>query len=70
MRERGFFEVKQRPAGDHLASMADEILKQFNQGKESRLVISKGNQIDPEHGLHLGMLIQVIEDDVRVLTLS
>ena len=47
--------------------MADEILKQLNQGKESRLVIPKGNQIDSEHSLHLGMLIKVIEDNMIVM---
>ena len=49
--------------------MPNEVLEEFDQGKQSRLVVSKGYQIDPKHGLHLGMLVKVVENYLRVLTL-
>ena len=66
-RARAFFRSNKRSAGHHLPSMANKVLEEFYQCKQSGLVIPQGDYVNTEHCLHLRMLVKIIKNDFRVL---
>ena len=54
-------------AGHHLAAVAQEGVQQLAQVQGARLPIHQGHGVDAEHGLHLRLLIEIVEHHFRVL---
>ena len=58
-------QLEQRAPRDHLAAMAQEVLQHLLEIQRSRLAIHQRHHVDAEHALHLGVLVEVVEHDLR-----
>ncbi len=50
--------------GHHFATVTDKGVEQFLQVQNTRLTVQQADHVDAEHVLHLGLGIQVVEDDL------
>ena len=55
--------LKHRPSCYHFPSMPDKFVQRFLEVEQLWLVPAQGHHVDTEHGLHLGLLVEVIEYD-------
>jgi hypothetical protein len=53
------------PAGDDLALVADVVADQLLEAERPRHAVDEGDHVDPERGLHLCVLVELVEDDLR-----
>src|SRR5690606_11011972 len=60
----GFAQFVDGPAGHYLAAVTDEGVKQLLQIENARLPVEQAHHVDAEHVLHLGLGVQVVEDDL------
>src|SRR5438874_2564362 len=60
-------ELVPRPAGDDLAPEADERLQHFLEVDDLRAAVDEGQHDDPEARLHLRVLVELVQDDLRDL---
>ncbi len=58
-------QLELRAAGNHLALMSDVVLDHLLERKRLRHPVDQGDHVDPERGLHLGVLVELVEDDHR-----
>ena len=56
-----------RPPDDDLLAEVDEGVDQLSQREDARLVVVDREEDDPERLLELGVLVKVVQDDVRDL---
>ena len=63
----GLLQLEDGAAGDDLAAVVDEMADGVAQGQDLRPVVDDGQHDDAEGGLHLGLLVELVEDDLRVL---
>ena len=65
----GLPQLEHGPPGHHLAPEADELLQDLAQGADPGLAVHDGQHGDGEGVLQLGLLVQLVEDDVAGLVL-
>src|SRR5437870_2267212 len=58
-------ELVPRAAGDHLAPEADERLQHSLEVDDLRAAVDERQHDDPEARLHLGVLVELVQDDLR-----
>ncbi|OQC41772.1 MAG: hypothetical protein BWX64_00674 [Acidobacteria bacterium ADurb.Bin051] len=63
----GLAQVEPGPADDHRLAVIEEMDEQLAEGEDPRLVVDDREQDDPERRLHLGELVELVEDDLRDL---
>src|SRR5918998_745671 len=54
-----------RPARHHLELVGDVVLEHLPVGERPRHAVHERHQVDPEALLHLGMLVEVVQHDLR-----
>ncbi len=54
-----------RPAGDHVELVGDVVLEDLPVRERLRDAVHEGHQVHAEALLHLGVLVQVVQDDLR-----
>src|SRR3990170_3768495 len=59
----GLLEVEYYPSGDDLPPELDELFEERSQGQHPGLALDDGEVYYAERGLHLGMEVEVVEDD-------
>ena len=59
-------QLKSGSSAHHIKAMLDEILEHLLKIQDSGLAIDDGEHDDAEAGLHLGLLVEVVEDDLRL----
>ena len=62
----GLAQVEEGAFADHVAPVIDKVGEQFAQGKVLGPVVDQGQQDDAEGGLHLGVLVQLVENHLPV----
>jgi len=62
----GLAQLEARAAGDHLAAVVQKDDERVAQVQQLGLVPVDGQQVDPEAGLQVGVLVQVVQDDRRL----
>ena len=63
----GAAELELGPAGDHLALVVDVVVDQLLEAERAGHPVDQGDHVEAERGLHLGVLEELVEDDlVRV----
>ena len=60
-------QIEDRPAGHHFPAMAQEGVEDFLQIQRLRLSAHQGHDIDAEHRLQLGLLVQLVQQHLGVL---
>ena len=60
-------QVVARPPGDHLAAELDERLQHLLEVDDLRAAVDQRQHDDAEGRLHLGVLVELVEDDLRQL---
>ena len=63
----GLAQIEQRAPGDHLPAMVDERAQHVLQGHQARAAPFQSHQVDAEHALHGGELVEIVENDLRHL---
>ena len=63
------FQLENRAAGDDLAAVVDEVADHLFERENLRPVVDDGQHDDAEGGLHLGMLVELVEKHLGVLVL-
>ena len=63
------FQLEDGAAGDDLAPVVDEMADHLFEGEDLRPVVDDGEHDDAEGGLHLGMLVELVEEHLGVLVL-
>ena len=63
----GLAQLVHGAAGHHLAAVTQEGVQQLAQIQGARLAVHQRHGVDAEHGLHLRLLIEVVEHHFRVL---
>ena len=61
----GLAQLVLRAADHHLALMADVVVDHLLQGEGPRHVVDEGNHVDPEARLHLRVLVELAQRDLR-----
>jgi hypothetical protein len=57
-------QLEQRAASDDFAPMAQEGVEHFLQAEQPRLSIDQRDHVDAEHLLHLGLGIQIVQQNL------
>ena len=60
----GLFQLEDAAPGDDLLAVIDEPVENLAQGQDPRLAGDDGEHDDAEGGLHLGHLVELVEDDL------
>ena len=61
-------QLEARPPQDDLLAVGDEVLHDVEEAQRLRLLVDDGQHDDAEGDLELGVLVEVVEDDLRQLS--
>ncbi|MBP1770654.1 MAG: hypothetical protein H6P96_1272 [Candidatus Aminicenantes bacterium] len=61
-------QLEARPPQDDLLAVGDEVLHDIEEAQRLRLLVDDGQHDDAEGDLELGVLVEVVEDDLRQLS--
>ena len=61
-------QVEDRAPGNHFAPVQDESIENLLEVEQTRLAVDQRHHVDAEHVLHLGLLVQVVQNHVGNFT--
>ena len=62
----GFLQFETRPAEDDLAAMIDVSLVRFLERQQLRPAVIDRQHVDRERALHRGVLVKIVDNDLRI----